>query len=176
MKYLIQLSCLWIVAIGVSAEEVERQLHTGETLKLYTLENGERWGSFFLSDQSLAEFNFDELIVLQVDSHKPVKLVQGMRSCGAPARNPQQVDYLFVEDTRDKQWSFQQTTQAEPVLKLFGWDDEKYHSVASDLRPTVIDFPVRDKWFRAQLSNASQVTLRYATSEGKQITATFDLE
>ncbi|MCX4186414.1 hypothetical protein [Methylophaga sp. OBS4] len=150
----------------------------GDRFSIQRLDSGEVWASFFISDQMIASFASHELIVLQIDQHKPVKLEQGFRSCGAPALPPQQISYQFEQDTADSAWIFEGTSRPQqPVLKLLGWDHASYDKINADRRAEVVDFPLsRDHALVSQLGVAKQISFRYATDRGEQREALFSLE
>jgi len=148
----------------------------GDVLSIQKLESGEVWASFFLSDNMTASFANNELMVLQVDQHKPVKLEQGFRSCGAPAPEAQQVVYQF-EQNEAAAWSFSGYTEPKrEVLKLLGWDSEQFNKVSADRRMEVVDFPLSsDEPLSVQLLNAEQLSFRYVTDQGEQRQTVFNL-
>lgn len=170
------LCVLLVQPVLAQTTAMELQHNNGDVLSIQKLANGEVWGSLFLSDRMVASFAPHELIVLQVDGHKPIKLEQGYRSCGAPAPKPQQVVYQF-EQSAQANWSFSGHTQPnKDVLKLLGWDDEQFNQLSADRRPEVVDFPLDPQaTLSLQLANANQLSFRYVTSQGEQRQTVFHL-
>lgn len=180
MTRLILLIVLLVSSLPLLAESGALALlaANGDRLSIQRLENGEVWASFFISDQMIASFASNELIVLQIDQHKPVKLEQGFRSCGAPAPQAQQISYQFEQDTVDSAWSFEGSSRPQQhVLKLLGWDHASYDKINADRRAEVVDFPLsREHVVVSQLGAAKQISFRYATDSGEQREALFSLE
>ncbi len=165
------------VSLHAVAETTAMELRhaNGDVLTIQRLDNGEVWGSFFLSDRLIASFASHELIVLQVDGYKPVKLEQGLRSCGAPAPKAQQVVYQFEQ--QEQEYAFSGSTAPKTdVLKLLGWDQDQYNKLSADRRPEVVDFPIsRDDELASQLAGAGQISFRYVTDSGEQRETVFHL-
>lgn len=146
---------------------------SGEQLSVRLLKTGEVWASFYLSDNTLSQFNPYELIVVQVDDAKPFKLVQGLRSCGAPAGKAQQIDYQF--ESKQDMWSFAGSkAPRQDVLKLLGWDDAQYHTIKADRRNIVVDFPV-NMLLAEHLQQGLHIHFLYTTDEGVQHDTNFSL-
>lgn len=162
-----------IVQAQTSAIEIRHS--NGDVLSIQRLANGEVWASMFLSDRMTASFASHELIVLQVDGHQPIKLEQGFRSCGAPAPKKQQVIYQFEQS--DDQWALSGTRQPDrDVLKLLGWDQERYLRLHADRRPEVVDFPIDPGGaLSRQLKVAESIRFRYVTDQGVQRESVFQL-
>lgn len=173
----LSLICLLALSHTVSAQTTAMEIRhaNGDMLTIQKLDNGEIWGSFFLSDRMIASFASHELIVVQVDSHKPIKLEQGFRSCGAPAPKPQQVVYQFEQQASE--WAFSGSAVPKPeVLKLLGWDNADYDQLKADRRPEVVDFPLDPgEGLTGQLSEAGQISFRYVTDRGEQRETVFYL-
>lgn len=176
MKSLLLFTCLVMSPVLAQTTAIELHHSNGDQLTIQRLANGELWGSFFLSDTMTASFASHELIVVQVDSHKPVKLEQGLRSCGAPAPKAQQVIYQFEQQASDS-WAFGGQTANKPdVLKLLGWDAASYEQLSADRRPEVVDFPLdAEQHLTLQLANAGQISFRYVTNGGEQRETVFHL-
>ncbi|WP_438970741.1 hypothetical protein [Methylophaga sp.] len=155
---------------------MELKHSNGDVLSIQKLASGEVWASFFLSDRMVASFAGNELIVIQVDEHKPVKLEQGFRSCGAPAPEAQQVVYQFAQPDPST-WSYSgQTQPKQDVLKVLGWDNDQFNTVSADRRPEVVDFPLDPSaLLTSQLRNAGQLSFRYVTTRGEQRQTIFNL-
>lgn len=170
------LCVLLVQPLQAQTTAMELKHDNGDVLSIQKLANGEVWGSLFLSDRMVASFAPNELIVLQVDGHKPIKLEQGYRSCGAPAPKPQQVVYQF-EQSAQANWSFSGQVQPEKdVLKLLGWDDHQFNQLSADRRPEVVDFPLDPQAVLSmQLTRAKQISFRYVTSVGEQRQTIFHL-
>lgn len=170
------LCVLLVQPLQAQTTAMELKHDNGDVLSIQKLANGEVWGSLFLSDRMVASFAPNELIVLQVDGHKPIKLEQGYRSCGAPAPKPQQVVYQF-EQSAQANWSFSGQVQPEKdVLKLLGWDDHQFNQLSADRRPEVVDFPLDPQAVLSmQLTSAKQISFRYVTSIGEQRQTIFHL-
>lgn len=166
---------------SVWADPVEMTSAQGDDLLMQRLANGEIWASFTLTDQTSAIFAPQELIVLQVDNNKPIKLKQAFRSCAAPALPPQQYSYQFDAAPKDSQWQFSGIKQHNPdPLKLMGWDSENYDSIKADRRNIVVDFPLSRSAagyaLMQQLQQGQQITFRYVTDQGQAGQAVFDLQ
>lgn len=101
MKLLVLLGLLVVSPLQAETTAMELRHNNGDQLTIQRLANGELWGSLFLTDTMTASFASNELIVVQVDSFKPLKLTQGFRSCGAPAPKAQQVVYQFEQQAND---------------------------------------------------------------------------
>lgn len=176
MKLLVLLGLLVVGTVQAETTAMELRHSNGDQLTIQRLANGELWGSFFLTDTMTASFASNELIVVQVDSLKPLKLTQGFRSCGAPAPKAQQVVYQFEQQAADE-WAFSgQQGNKTDVLKLLGWDAAEYDQLAADRRPEVVDFPLDPgETLTLQLAQADVVSFRYVTSSGEQRETVFDL-
>jgi hypothetical protein len=168
-------------ALSVQANEsITLPSETGDTLMIHRLNNGEIWGSLIITDQVADSFADSELIVLQVDQHKPIKLDQEKR-CGTPAGAAQKVDYVFqTEQVIDQKWQFSQVEEAQTdLLKLTGWDNDTYHHMKSDRRPEVVDFPIQGAialeslW--QQFQQGERVVFLYTTDANESREAIFNL-
>ena len=172
---------LGITALSALANEsISLSSDTGDTLMIHRLSNGEIWGSLIITDQVADSFSASELIVLQVDQHKPIKLDHEKR-CGTPAGESQKVDYVFqTEQSTDQQWQFSQVESAQSdILKLTDWDKEFYHHMKSDRRPNVVDFPIQgpialDSLWQ-QFQKGKQVVFHYTTDANEHREALFKL-
>lgn len=175
-RYTVLFALLWVQPVMAQTTAMELKHTNGDVLSVQRLQNGEVWGSLFLSDQMTASFASNELIVLQVDEHKPIKLEQGYRSCGAPAPKPQQVIYQF-EQSEQADWSLSAAAQPKSdVLKLLGWDNEQFIKLEADRRLEVVDFPLDpDTLVTQQLVNPTQISFRYVTTLGEQRQTIFHL-
>lgn len=176
MKYLILLLFLLFGPLAQAQTTAMEIRHgNGDLLVIQRVANGELWGSLFLSDRMTASFASHELIVLQVDTHKPIKLEQGFRSCGAPAPKAQQVVYEFEQ--RESDWAFSGSSANKPdVLKLLGWDAGQYAQLSADRRPEVVDFPLDPGApLTRQMDRAQQISFRYVTSLGERRETVFNL-
>lgn len=177
---LISLALLLSILSVQANESIIVPSATGDTLMIHRLNNGEIWGSLLITDQVPDSFSDSELIVLQVDQHKPIKLDQEKR-CGTPAGEAQRVDYVFqTGESTEQQWQFSQveTAQAD-ILKLTGWDKETYHHMKSDRRPNVVDFPIQgaialDSLWQ-QFQQGQQLIFLYTTDADEPREALFDL-
>jgi len=161
---------LSLVCSVANADEktIELTQPSGEKMSITALDNGEIWASFFLSDQTLEQFANNELIVLQIDEHKPHRLEHGLRSCATPASKPQQVAYHYEQDGSTNSWLFKGkkpfTASASNPLP---WDQSPYISLVADRRPEVVDFPItRNTALYQQFKTGSAVRLRYFTTTG----------
>lgn len=175
-RFLFAIALLLLSSLSLAqTSAIELKHPNGDVLFIQKLDNGDVWASFFLSDQMIASFASNELIVMQIDNHKPVKLQQGLRSCGAPAPKPQQVIYQFEQS--DSDWALSGTTADKPdVLKLLGWDAGQYDKLDADRRPEVVDFPLAlESSLLLQLAKADAVSFRYVTNHGEQREARFQL-
>jgi hypothetical protein len=163
-----------------ASESISLPSDTGDTLMIHRLNNGEIWGSLIITDRVPDSFAKYELIVLQVDQYKPIKLDHEKR-CNTPAGKEQKVDYVFqTEQSTDQQWQFSQVESAQTsLLKVTGWDKEFYHHMKSDRRPEVVDFPIEaalaldDLW--QQFQQGEKLVFRYTTDADEPREAVFDL-
>lgn len=177
---LIGLSLL-LSAVSVQANEsISLPSETGDTLMIHRLNNGEIWGSLIITDRVADSFAKYELIVLQVDQHKPIKLDHEKR-CNTPAGKAQKVDYVFqTEQSADQKWQFSEVEAAQTsILKVAGWDKEFYHHMKSDRRPEVVDFPIQaalalDSLWQ-QFQHGEKVIFRYTTDADEPREAVFYL-
>lgn len=158
---------------------VELSSDSGDSLMIHRLNDGELWGSFIITDQVADSFADSELIVLQIDQNKPIKL-EHQKMCGGGKSEQQQVSFTFAHDVEQTQWLFSHTQQNKPdILKLAGWDQDSYHHMRSDRRPEVVDFPIQGElaieslWL--QVKNGEQMTFRYTTESGETRQAKFNL-
>ena len=160
-------------------ESISISSETGDILMIHRLNNGEVWGSLIITDQVADSFADYELIVLQVDQNKPIKLDQEKR-CGTPAGELQKVDYSFDSEVSSQQWLFNQVSTAKPdILKLTGWDKDIYQHMKSDRRPEVVDFPIKatialeSLW--QQFKHGERVVFLYTTDADEPRQALFEL-
>ncbi len=112
--------------VAVAADTVLLKSETGDNLMLHKLNSDQLWATFQITDQVLESFALQELIVLQVDQNKPVKLQQSKKVCGAPApKNKQTLAYAFEPASSvTGEWAFSEAhTAPQRVLKVFGWDE-----------------------------------------------------
>ncbi len=172
---------LLLGAFSVQASEsISLPSESGDTLMIHRLNNGEIWGSLLITDQVPDSFSGSELIVLQVDQHKPIKLDQEKR-CGTPAGAAQKVDYVFqTEQASDQQWQFSKIETAQTdIIKLAGWDNGTYQHMKSDRRPEVVDFPIQGPialnslW--QQFQQGEKVIFHYTTDADEPREAVFNL-
>ncbi|MDX1572781.1 MAG: hypothetical protein R3341_02055 [Methylophaga sp.] len=151
------------------------QADNGDTLQLTELMSGEFWASLTLSDSHTANFADNELILLQFDTQQPVSLVHGLRSCGSPARPPQQIDYQFSQ--QDDSWFLKAQRPYVPLPKGFVVKNSDYPVIPSDRRAFVVDFPLQTEaallW--PQWQSADTITIRYSLDNGTPVSVTFDL-
>ncbi|PHS22723.1 MAG: hypothetical protein COA83_11230 [Methylophaga sp.] len=182
MKSLKLISLLLLLSVSSvqASESISLPSDTGDTLMIHRLNNGEIWGSLIITDRVSDSFAKYELIVLQVDQYKPIKLDHEKR-CNTPAGKQQKVDYVFqTEQATDQQWQFSQVEPAQTnFLKVTGWDKEFYHHMKSDRRPEVVDFPIQaalalDSLWQ-QFQQGERVIFRYTTDADEPREAIFDL-
>jgi len=172
---------LFCVTLSAQAREsITFPSETGDTLMIHRLNSGEVWGSLIITDQVADSFADYELIVLQVDQNKPIKLDQEKR-CATPAGEEQKVSYTFEPEDAEQKWSFSQVSSAKPdILKLTGWDKDIYQHMKSDRRPEVVDFPIKatiaieSLW--QQFQQGESVVFRYTTDAGEPRQAQFELK
>ena len=177
---LLSLGLLLSILSVQANESITVSSETGDTLMIHRLNNGEIWGSLIITDQVPDSFAKYELIVLQVDQLKPIKLDHEKR-CNTPAGKTQKVDYVFqTEQSTDQEWQFSQVETAQTdILKLTGWDKEFYHHMKSDRRPEVVDFPIQGPialeslW--QQFQQGEKVIFHYTTDADEPREAIFDL-
>lgn len=166
--------------LAVAGDPFSLKSETGETLMFHRLNNGELWGSFMITDQIADSFADYELIVLQIDHNKPIKLDQSKRCGGGKAEMAQQVTYAFDTQESQEEWQFTQVEQAKPnILKLAGWDKDIYQHMTSDRRPEVVDFPIQgalaiDSLWQ-QFKYGDTVVFRYTATDGQSYQAEFIL-
>ncbi len=173
---IIWLSC----SLSVQASEsITISSETGDTLMIHRLKDGELWGSFMITDHVADSFAENELIVMQIDQHQPIKL-DHQKLCGSPARETQKVSYSFQSEPDQEQWQFSSVATSQlDILKLTGWDKETYQHMKSDRRPEVVDFPIQSPiaieslW--QQFIQAEQVVFRYTTDAAESRQALFKL-
>jgi hypothetical protein len=177
---LISLTFLLGASVAQANESITLPSETGDTLMIHRLNNGEIWGSLIITDQVADNFSASELIVLQVDQYKPIKLDHEKR-CGTPAGAAQKVDYVFqTESSTDQQWQFSQVESAQTdILKLTGWDKDIYEHMRSDRRPNVVDFPIQgpialDSLWQ-QFQQGKNITFLYTTDADEPREALFNL-
>lgn len=169
--------------VAVAADTVLLKSETGDNLMLHKLNSDQLWATFQITDQVLESFALQELIVLQVDQNKPVKLQQSKKVCGAPApKNKQTLAYAFEPASSvTGEWAFSEAhTAPQRVLKVFGWDDKTYDILPSDRRSEFVDFPLEpiisgspNLW--QQFEQGEQITFRYMTEAGEARQAVFSL-
>jgi hypothetical protein len=177
---LISLAVLLNITSLQASESILLPSDSGDTLMIHRLNNGEIWGSLIITDQVPDSFADHELIVLQVDQHKPIKLEQEKR-CGTPIGEKQKVDYVFqTEPSTDQKWQFSEVEAAPTdILRLTGWDKDIYHHMKSDRRPEVVDFPIQGTiaieslW--QQFQQGKKVVFRYTTDADEPREAIFNL-
>ncbi|MDT8372028.1 MAG: hypothetical protein RQ783_08575 [Gammaproteobacteria bacterium] len=158
---------------------VELLSDTGDILMIHRLNDGELWGSFIITDQVADSFADNELIVLQIDQNKPVKL-EHQKVCGGKG-NQQKVTFGFEYDAEQTQWLFSQVKQNNPdILKLAGWDHDSYHHMRADRRPEVVDFAIQGELavesLLQQFQQGRQIIFRYTTESGETRQAEFHLQ
>lgn len=171
------LSC--ISSYSYASESLTFSSETGDTLMIHQLNNGEIWGSLIITDNIADSFADHELIVLQVDSHQPIKLDQEKR-CNTPAGEMQKVSYTFEKEQSTEQWLFSQAaTNKADIFRLTGWDKAIYQHMKSSRRPEVVDFPIKanlaiDSLWQ-QFQQGEKVVFRYITSAEESRQASFEL-
>lgn len=173
---IIWLSCILSVQ---ASESVTISSETGDTLMIHRLNNGEIWGSFMITDRVADSFAENELIVMQLDQHQPIKL-DHQKLCGSPAREEQKVSYSFQSEPEQEQWQFNSVATSQPdILKLTGWDKETYQHMKSDRRPEVVDFPIQGpiaiELLWQQFKQGEQIVFRYTTDADEPRQAVFKL-
>ena len=175
MPKLLWLFCSLFSAPTVLAMPFIWQAENGDILQLTQLENGEYWASLTLSDNHTDNFADNELILLQLDKQQPVSLVHGLRSCGSPARAPQQIDYLFSQ--QDADWLLEARQTPPPLPEGFVIKDSDYPTVQADRRANVVDFPLQavDLPLWPQWQSAKIITIRYSLDNGLPVSVQFDL-
>ncbi|HET8807367.1 MAG TPA: hypothetical protein VFM76_03230 [Methylophaga sp.] len=168
------LSLLFVAPMAL-ANPLIWQADNGDMLQLTQLVSGEFWASLTLSDSHTANFADNELILLQLDAQQPVSLVHGRRSCGSPARAPQQIDYQFSQ--QDDNWLMEARRPPAPLPKGFVIKDSNYPTIQSDRRAFVVDFPLQTDaallW--PQWQSANTITIRYSLDNGTPVSVKFDL-
>lgn len=156
---------------------IELMSDTGDILMIHRLNDGELWGSFIITDQVVDSFADNELIVLQIDQNKPVKL-EHQKLCGGGKGDQQKVTFGFERDAELTQWQFSQVKPNKPdILKLAGWDNDNYHHMRADRRPEVVDFPIQGELAVASLlrefKQGEHIIFRYTTESGETRKAVF---
>lgn len=175
MEKLLWLLCSLFTAPSVLAMPFIWQADNGDTLQLTQLASGEYWASLTLSDDHTYSFADNELILLQLDKQQPVSLVHGLRSCGSPARAPQQIDYLFSQ--QDTDWLLDTKRTPPPLPEGFVIKDSDYPTVQADRRAHVVDFPLQteDLPLWPQWQSAAVITIRYSLNNGLPVSVQFNL-
>ena len=177
---LIIITLLGCILSVQASESVTISSETGDTLMIHRLKNGELWGSFMITDQVADSFAENELIVMQVDQHQPIKL-DHQKLCGSPARKEQKVSYSFQSEPDREQWQFSRVATSQPdILKLTGWDKETYQHSKSDRRPELVDFPIQasiaiESLF-TQFQQGDKIVFRYMTDADEARQAVFNLK
>ncbi len=185
---------IWMVVVAVVAsnmvvanETVLLSSDTGDNLMLHKLHSDQLWASFQITDQVVESFAKQELIVVQVDQNKPVKLQQARGSCGAPASKQKQAVYYDFQPAEvsavdiEGQWAFSEVKAAQSdVLKVFQWDSDTYDYLPSDRRSEYVDFPLEPTASGApnlwqQFEQGEKVVFRYVTEAGETRQAQFAL-
>lgn len=165
----------WLFLPAAIASPITWQADNGDTLQLNQLDNGQFWASLTLSDSHTANFADNELILLQLDKQQPVSLVHGLRSCGSPARDPQQIDYQFSQ--QDDNWLLKSRRAPPPLPDGFVIKDSDYPTIQADRRAYVVDFPLQTDavplW--PQWQSADIITIRYSLDNDTPVTVLFDL-
>jgi hypothetical protein len=173
-KIVLVIISVWFVS-SASAAPLLWQADNGDILQVSQLPTGEYWASLTLSDDHTANFADNELILLQLDQQQPVSLVHGLRSCGAPARDPQQVAYQFTQN--DDAWLLSARQAPPPLPEGFVIKTSDYPQLSSDRRAFVVDFPLQNAalplW--PQWQSAQSVTVHYSLDNGAPVAVQFDL-
>lgn len=176
---IMMLACLISSGLVQADESVLLKSDTGDSLMLNRLNDGELWGSFMITDQVVDSFADYELIVLQVDQNKPIKL-DHQKQCGGGLGENQKIGFSFETEADSGQWQFSEVTSDRPdILKLTGWDKQSFHHMRSDRRPEVVDFPIQGElaidslWH--QFNHGDRVIFRYTTESGETRQAEFNL-
>lgn len=176
---IIVLACLINSGLVQANESILLESDTGDSLMLNRLNDGELWGSFMITDKLVDSFADYELIVLQVDQNKPIKL-DHQKQCGGGIGDDQKVEFSFESAPDSGQWQFSEVISDKPdILKLTGWDKDSFHHMRSDRRPEVVDFPIQGElaidslWH--QFKHGERVVFRYTTESGETRQAEFNL-
>jgi hypothetical protein len=170
----------WTVTAIADDTLVDITNESGDSLLIHRLSDGEIWASFMLTDQIVDSFADHELIILQVDSYKPIKL-EHQKTCGGAARSTQQVDYFVNATTNGAAWSLSPPNQnrADP-LDFIGIDTDPFHHMRSDRRPEVVDFAIQGELAEStlwqQFKQGNSVIFHFTTSGGEPRKAEFDLQ
>ncbi len=177
------LTCLLVIYCGVLSAQttlIELVSDSGDIMMIHRLNDGELWGSFIITDQVADSFADNELIVLQIDQNKPIKL-EHQKLCGGGKGDQQKVTFGFEHDPEQGQWLFNQVKQNKPdILKIAGWDDDSYQHMRADRRPEVVDFPILGElaidslW--QQFKQGDDIIFRYTTESGETRQAEFHLQ
>ncbi|MBE0438403.1 MAG: hypothetical protein IBX57_01370 [Gammaproteobacteria bacterium] len=179
-RALASLLLLYCGSLSAQITLIELVSDTGDILMIHRLNDGELWGSFIITDQVADSFADNELIVLQIDQNKPIKL-EHQKVCGGGKADQQQVMFGFDYDPEQIQWLFSQVKQNNPdILKLAGWDHDSYDHMRADRRPEVVDFAIQGELAVAsllqQFQQGSLITFRYTTESGETRQAEFHLQ
>jgi hypothetical protein len=167
-------------AVIADATLVEVTNQTGDSLAIHRLSDGEIWASFALTDLIVDSFADHELIIMQVDKNKPIKLDHQKR-CGGAARPAQQIDYLVDTTANDTIWSLSSPNKNKTdTLALLGMETDHFHHMRSDRRPEVVDFALQGelahKTLWQQFKQGNTVMFHYTTTVGESRQAKFDLK
>lgn len=173
-----QIVCLLISLLTLPmalAMPLTWQADNGDSLQLMQLKSGEYWASLTLSNSHTANFADNELILLQFDQQQPLSLVHGLRSCGSPARAPQQVDYQFRQQADN--WLLEAQGKPPPLPDGFVIKDKVYPTIQADRRAFVVDFPLQTDTLSlwSQWQTASMITIRYSLDNGTPVAVQFAL-
>jgi len=182
IKTAILSSMLLFFTLSASAQTtlIELTSITGDSLMIHRLNDGELWASFVITDRIADSFADSELIIVQIDQNKPIKL-EHQKLCGGGKGDEQKVTFAFEHDSELTAWQFSHTKQSKPdILKLAGWDQDSYHHMRADRRPEVVDFPIQGELAVATLLQQFQqgkiITFRYTTQAGETRQAEFHLQ
>lgn len=159
---------------------IEQVSETGDILMVHRLNDGELWASFIITDQVADSFADNELIVVQIDQNKPIKL-EHQKLCGGGKGDQQKVTFGFEYDAEQTQWQFSQVKQHKAdLVKLAGWDHDSYLHMRADRRPEVVDFAIQGELavesLLQQFQQGSLITFRYTTESGETRQAELHLQ
>lgn len=174
------IACLFCTQVQAQPAVGTLQAPSGERLEWRTLPSAQRYLSVVLGDNASESFGMGEWVLLQLDDHPPIRLVEDLRSCAAAPRPPQSVFY-------SERFEPQPAQVAPPSI---GQQLSTQRSTMQDLaqglvRITVTRKPERIDWritqdtamqvLIEQLSTAQTLVLRYTDAVGSAHQAQFDL-
>jgi hypothetical protein len=147
---------------------------------IHRFDNGELWGSFFVSDQIAASLANNEAVFMQLDAMQPIEL-QGKNACGGAAKQPRQFDFQYTQTEvhNDEPWQFNAVVERTSIQDLLAPEQRSYKTLVVDRRYEVVDFPIAASIGLPELFNqfqqANKLQFRYFSEANEQRKAEFDI-